>query len=98
MDKFIGKYCVVRGDRSGVFAGTVTAQDGREVTMADVRRLWRWQGATESFGLSATGTTDANNCKFTISVSEVVILDAIEIVPCTEVAAASLKAVKEWTA
>lgn len=29
---YIGKYCIVRGDRSGVFAGTVTARQGAEIS------------------------------------------------------------------
>ena len=42
-----GKYVIVRGDRSGVFAGTLVEQNGREVELKEVRRLWRWYGATE---------------------------------------------------
>lgn len=42
----IGKYVVVRGDRSGVFAGTLESMDGQKVVLTGVRRLWRYnQGA-----------------------------------------------------
>ena len=34
-----GKYLIVRGDRSGVFAGTLASQNGREVELKDVRKL-----------------------------------------------------------
>ena len=45
MEEFIGKYCVVRGDRSGVFAGVLKSVDGKFTTLTDVRRLWYWDGA-----------------------------------------------------
>lgn len=36
----IGKYVIVRGDRSGVFAGILSDRDGREVKLNDCRRIW----------------------------------------------------------
>ena len=42
-----GKYVIVRGDRSGVFAGVLESQEGQKVVLRGVRRLWRWYGATE---------------------------------------------------
>ena len=33
-----GKYVIVRGDRSGVFAGVLVAQDGRTVELKDLTR------------------------------------------------------------
>lgn len=35
----IGKYVIVRGNHSGVFAGTLTAREGREVQLTDCRRI-----------------------------------------------------------
>lgn len=90
------KYYIVRGDRSGVFFGKIARREGREVTMTDVRRLWHWRGATECCQLAVEGVKDPRNCKFTITVSEIVVLDAIEIHPCTETAAASISGVRAW--
>ena len=90
------KYYIVRGDRSGVFFGKIEKREGREVTMTDVRRLWHWRGATECCQLASEGVKDPRNCKFTITVSEIVVLDAIEIHPCTDVAAASISGVQAW--
>ena len=36
---FENKYVIVRGDRSGVFAGNLKSKDGREVTLTDCRRI-----------------------------------------------------------
>ena len=92
----IGKKVIIRGDRSGVFFGTLKAKDGREVTLTDCRRLWYWDGAASISQLAVDGTTEPNDCKFTVAVSEIVILDAIEIIPCTDKAIKSIEGVAEW--
>ena len=90
------KNYIVRGDRSGVFFGEIEKREGREVTMRNVRRLWHWRGATECCQLAAEGVKDPHNCKFTMFVDELTLLDAIEIHPCTEAAAATIREVREW--
>lgn len=92
----IGKYCIVRGKDSGVFAGTVKEIDGQRVLMEDVRRIWYWDGAASISQLAKSGTTAPENCKFTVRVDTMLILDVIEIIPCTEEAVQSIEAVKEW--
>jgi hypothetical protein len=91
-----GKYVIVRGDRSGVFAGTLKAKEGREVELNDCRRIWYWDGAASISQLAVDGTSAAASCKFPVPVASIVITDVIEIIPCTEKAEASIKAVKEW--
>lgn len=92
----IGKFVIVRGDNSGVFAGTLAAREGQEVQLTDCRRIWRWYGAASISQLAIDGTSDPGSCKFPAPVEEITILDAIEIIPCTEKAEASIKAVREW--
>lgn len=89
-------YYIVRGDRSGVFFGHIKERNGREVTMTEVRRLWYWDGAASISQLAKSGTTKPQNCKFTVAVDEVLILDAIEIDECTAKAVHSIKGVREW--
>lgn len=90
------KYYIVRGDRSGVFAGNIKERNGQEVTMANVRRLWYWEGACSISQLALDGTANPTNCKFTVTVDEITILDAIEIIPCTNKAEKSIRGVAEW--
>lgn len=90
------KYCIVRGDRSGVFAGTVVSHNGREVLLKNARRLWYWDGAASISQIAAEGVKRPGNCKFTVSVDELLILDAIEIIPCTSGAEANIKDVSVW--
>lgn len=96
MEKFINNKCLVRGDRSGVFFGTVKEINGRTVVMENVRRIWYWEGANSISELALNGTTKPNDCKFTVAVKNVCILDAIEINVCTEKAIKSIESVKEW--
>ena len=90
------KYYIVRGDRSGVFAGNIKERNGREVTMSDVRRLWHWEGACSISQLALDGTTEPRECKFTVALDEITLLDAIEIIPCTDKAEKSIRSVAEW--
>lgn len=91
-----GLYVIVRGDRSGVFAGTLAKQDGRMVTLTGCRRLWYWFGAASDFQLATDGVSNPDKCKFTVTVAKIVICDAIEVIPATEKAERCIKAVPEW--
>ena len=90
------KYYIVRGDRSGVFFGHIKARDGREVTIGQCRRLWFWSGAASLSQIAIEGVKNPRGCKFTVTVDELSILDAIEIIPCTDAAAQNILAVPEW--
>lgn len=92
----LNKKVIVRGDRSGVFFGTLAKKEGTEVTLTACRRLWYWEGAGSISQLSVDGTVRPENCKFTVTVGEILIMDAIEIIPCTDKAIASIEGVKEW--
>ena len=92
----IGKYVIVRGDRSGVFAGTLVSQDGQKIVLSGVRRLWRWYGATECVQIAMEGVKRPNDCRFTMVCESITLLDAIEVIPTTEAAEANIKAVKVW--
>lgn len=96
MNNFIGKKVIVRGDRSGVFFGTLTEKDGREVRLENCRRIWYWEGAASISQLAVDGVSAPDNCKFTVTVDEIEILDAIEVVPCTDKAIESIERVREW--
>ena len=92
----IGKYVIIRGDRSGVFAGTLVFQCGQKVELKDCRRLWYWSGAASISQIANEGVKNPRNSKFTVTVEQIIILDAIEIVPTTAQAEANIKAVPVW--
>ena len=90
------KKVIIRADRAGVFYGTLKEKDGSEVTLTACRRLWYWDGAASISQLAKDGTTEPDECKFTVWVDEITILGVIEIIPCTEQAIKSIEGVKEW--
>lgn len=91
------QYSIIRGDRSGVFAGYVKERKGNEVTIINARRLWYWDGAASISQLAVDGVSKPQNCKFPKEVAELLVLDAIEIIPCTEKAQKSISKVGEWS-
>lgn len=92
----IGKKVIIRGDRSGVEFGTLISHNGQEVTLMNARRLWYWDGAASLSQLAVDGVSRPENCKFTVTVKSITILDAIEVIPCTRKAINSIEGVKEW--
>lgn len=95
-NKYEGKYYIVRGDRSGVFAGEIESKNGSNIVMRNVRRLWYWDGACSISELALLGTSRPKDCKFTVTLDELELMDAIELIPCTDQAEKSIKGVKEW--
>ena len=92
----MSKKVIVRADRAGVFFGELKSKNGNEVEMKNVRRIWYWEGACSLSQLAVDGTSEPDNCKFTVVVPEMTILDIIEIIPCTQKAIESIEGVKEW--
>lgn len=93
---FEGKYFIVRCDRASVFAGEIVEQNGQEVVMRNARRIWSWSGAATLSQMAIDGVKYPDRCKFSMTVDEIVLLDAIEIIPCTEKAENCIKGVSVW--
>ena len=87
---------IVRCDRAGVFYGEIEERNGGEIKMRNVRCIWYWDGAATLLQLAAEGTTKPKECKFTMTIDSLEVLDAIEIIPCTAEAIKSIEGVKEW--
>ena len=96
MGSNIGKKVIIRGDRSGVEFGELVEQNGSVVTLKNARRLWYWAGAASLSQLAMDGTKRPQDCKFTVTVSSITILDAVEIIPCTDKSIKSIEEVDEW--
>lgn len=96
MNTNVGKKVLIRGNRSGVEFGELVSQNGSEVTLKNARRIWYWDGAASLSQLAKDGTSNPSNCKFTVFVDSITILDAIEIIPCTVKAVKSIEEVKVW--
>lgn len=92
----LGKKVIVRADRAGVFYGTLTAKEGSEVTLADCRRIWYWEGAASLSQLALEGVKHPEACKFTVTVPSITVLGVSEIIPCLPQAVTSIESVPVW--
>ena len=95
-NNLIGKKVLARGKDSGVYFGVLAARDGQEVEMQNVRNIWYWNGAAALPQLAAEGVKCPEDCKFTMQIESLVLLDVVEIVPCTDEAIANIEAVRIW--
>jgi hypothetical protein len=90
------KYVIVRTYSAGVFAGNLESRKGKEVILKNARRIWYWKGAASLSQLATDGTSLPNECKFPCEVSQVELLQAIEILDVTNKARKSIKDVPIW--
>jgi hypothetical protein len=90
------KYQIVRTQSAGVFAGYVESRNGPEVIIRNARRLWYWDGAASLSQLAVDGVAKPDTCKFPAAVDRIMVLQAIEILDCTEKAKKSISQVKIW--
>ena len=90
------EYVICRTYSAGVFAGYLEKRTGQEVILRQARRLWYWDGAASLSQLANDGVSKPNNCKFPAEVDKVELLQAIEIINCTQKAKDSIAKVKVW--
>lgn len=78
-----GPEVIVRTYSAGVHIGTIEKRDGKEVTLTNARRLWRWSGA---FTLSAVATKgiDRSESRISVPVPSIILTEAIEIIPVVQ--------------
>lgn len=96
MENFIGRKVIVRAESAGVFYGTLVEKDGTEVELKDCRRLWYWDGAASISEIALSGVTKPKECKFTVTVPQIVVTGVIEIIPCTDDAIKNIESVPVW--
>jgi len=91
------KYVIVRTYSAGVFAGYLEERTGKEVIMRDARKLWYWDGASTLSQLAMEGVSKPDTCKFPCEVDKIELLEAVEILDCTEAARESIAKVPVWS-
>lgn len=90
----IDKEVIIRTYSAGCWFGRLSSKEGREVILKNARRMWRWHAA-EGISLSGCAIHGIKQEKSKI-VEQVdsVWLEAIEIIPCTNIAADSIRGAK----
>jgi hypothetical protein len=92
--KMIGQYVIVRTHSAGVHAGTLKSQNGKEATLTDARRIWYWKGAFTLNDVANKGLGEGS--KIPSAVPEILLTEAIEIIPCSEAAKKSIVEFPEY--
>lgn len=93
-----GKPVIVRARDAGVHFGYLELFDGRTVEISRSRRMWRWWAAKQ-MTLSAVAEFGLNTDKELRVQNEIplhVILDACEIIPCTQACVDSFAKVEPY--
>lgn len=94
----INKKVILRTNRAGVFYGTLAEYDevNRTVEIHNCRRLWYWSGACSISQLATDGVKVPSQCKFTVVVPSMQVMEVIEIIPCTDTAIECIESVQVW--
>ena len=79
--KHKGKAVIVRTYSAGVHYGMLDNICGTEAVLSSSRRIWSWSGA---FTLSKIASSGFSSAKLSVPVNEIVLTQAIEIIPCSE--------------
>ena len=95
LNSMIGKKCIIRTYSSGVWFGEIEKKSGNEVIVKNARRMWQWW-AKKSISLSGVAVYGINQQKSKICPSvDYVWLEAIELIPATEIAIESIEGAKD---
>lgn len=86
---FVGKYVIVRCYSAGVHAGELVSQSGDQVVLKNSRRLWSWV-ANGGVALSGLAVTGLKSGKIDVLLPDLALTGAIETIPCSEAAEASI--------
>ena len=84
------KYVLVRTFSAGVHFGVLAARKGREVTLTNARRIWRWRGANTLHELSLRGAHLTEHTRISEPVQTITLTEAIEVIPVAETARVNL--------
>ena len=95
LNSMVGKKCIIRTYSAGVWFGEIEQKAGNEVIVKNARRLWQWWAA-KSISLSGVAVYGINPDKSKICPTvDSVWLEAIELIPCTEAAIASIEGAED---
>lgn len=96
MAKSKRQYVVTRTFSAGVHVGELVERNGKEVQLANARRIWYWQGAASLHQVADRGVGAGS--KVSVSVPSIILTEAIEIIPCSEAAEKNLREYAPWVA
>lgn len=91
-------YVIVRCRDAGVHAGEYQGHEGREVRLKNARRIWFWSGAASLSELAVYGAKNGDECKFSVLVDSITLLEACEIIHCRAAGEEMIRGLPPWRA
>ena len=88
------RYCVIRTYSAGVHIGYVKLIEGKEVELINSRRLWYWKGACSLSQVANDGVGEES--KLAQVLPEIILTEAIEIIPCSKKAQECIEEFEVW--
>jgi ferredoxin-fold anticodon binding domain-containing protein len=92
--KWIGRHVVVRTFSAGVHIGVLAEVEGQAVVLTNARRLWAWSGAFTLSEIAVTGIKPSES-RLSTNVPEILLIQAIELIPTSAAARSSFDATHE---
>lgn len=89
---------VIRAVSSGVHYGRLKKRIGDEVELVNTRRIYYWKGAASLSQLAVEGVSAPRECKISVIVPTMTVLNVCEIIPVQDAAKESLDSVPFWRA
>jgi hypothetical protein len=74
-------YVIVRTYSAGVHCGELVERNGKEVLLANARRIWSWEGAASLSEIAVRGAGAGS--KLPVPVASIVLTEAIEVTTCS---------------
>ena len=84
----IGQFVIVRCRDAGVHCGELVISAGRAVELKEARRIHYWSGANTLNEVAIRGP--AKRSRISEPVASILLLDACEVIPCTDKAKKNL--------
>lgn len=89
-------YVVIRTYSAGVHIGYLKSREKTEVVLVDSRRVHYWDGAASLSQLALEGVKKPKDCRISVVIPEILLTEAVEVIPVTEAAKKNLDAVPVW--
>lgn len=85
------KVVLIRTYSAGVHVGTPIGKlKGKEITLKDAHRVWRWKGANTLHEMSQKGASNSEFTRVSERVPSITLTEVIELMPCSVEAAKNL--------
>ena len=97
INSFVGNKAIIRTHVAGVFYGRLVEKCGKEVIVENARRLYYWKTVDGGISLSEVALTGLHADSKVCAPADIW-LEAIEIIPCSEISIKSIEGKNEYKA